>query len=239
MAHDGEGAKLASCRSHAILDNLRASVNGGTNKGPLKETHMQELDQVAERHLREEQSPTLAICGRHLPLLYRIASILVSPPHLFALLVIDLDGRFDATRLSCSDTDARHIYVHRPPRPSSYGCSAAEDAADEGGWDSGTDAGQLRSMIAEAGSFMLYGAGAAPSASRRWWGTAVVGGPGVGDIAAGWKGWLRVYREPVQAFALGMSAEEALERRSARQEAVDAAGWAAESRWGGFVFKDS
>jgi hypothetical protein len=36
-----------------------------------------------------------------------------------------------------------------------------------------------------------------------------------------------------------MSVEEALQRRSARQEAVDAAGWAAESQWGGFVFKDS
>lgn len=200
---------------------------------------MRELDEVATRHFRETQAPTLGICGRHLPLLYKFVSTIVSPPHQFSLLVIDLDGRFDATRLSCGDTDARHVYIHRPSRPSAYGTSAREDGSggDET-WDSSANPDHLRALVAEAANFMLYGAGAAPSASRRWWGTVVVGGPGAGDIVASWKGWLRISREPVQAFALGLSAEEALERRSARQEAVDAAGWTADSPWGGFLFKE-
>lgn len=200
---------------------------------------MQELDQIATRHFRETQAPTLAICGRHLPLLYKLTSTLVSPPHLFSILVIDMDGRFDATRLSCSDADARHIYIHRPPRLGSYGTSATEDdSGRDEAWDSSTNASRLRTLVAEAGNFMLYGTGAAPSASRRWWGTVVVGGPGAGDIVAGWKGWLRVSREPVQTFPLGLSAEEAFGRRSSRQEAVDAVGWTAESPWGGFVFTE-
>jgi hypothetical protein len=83
---------------------------------------------------------------------------------------------------------------------------------------------------------MLYGAHRA-SAGREWWGTVVVGGSGApGDISASWRGWLRVDRASVGGFAVGLSAEEALDQRAARQEVVDRAGWTASSAWGGFVF---
>lgn len=85
---------------------------------------------------------------------------------------------------------------------------------------------------------MLYGDASRASAGREWWGTIVLGGLGAGDVVAGWKGWLRVDRESVRGFALGISAEEALEQRERRQDAVEAAGWAATSQWGGFVFRD-
>lgn len=166
--------------------------------------------------------------------MYKIASTLVSPPHQFALLIIDLDGRLDATRLSCDEEDARHVYVQRPSRPAagsaSHGVAQYESPADI--------SEHVKSLVAGADSFMLYSAPAAASAPRRWWGTILVGSLGPCDIAAGWKGWLRVDREEVQGFPLGFSIEKALDRRDARQEALDGAGWSTASQWGGFVFQE-
>ena len=66
----------------------------------------------------------------------------------------------------------------------------------------------------------------------------VLGGLGAGDLVAGWKGWLRVDREAVRPFPPGISVEEALLQRDARNKAVQAAGWEVSSPWGGFVFHD-
>ncbi|KAF7548999.1 hypothetical protein G7Z17_g6680 [Cylindrodendrum hubeiense] len=192
----------------------RASTQGQIRA--TKSTHMQPLDQLAARRFHVTKAAGVSLSGRHLPLLYKIVSGLVSPPHLHALLIIDLDGRFDSTRLTCGESHLRHVYVQRPARSSPE---------------------RLRAVVTEAEGFMLYGDGAHASAARQWWGTIVVGGLGAGDIAAGWKGWLRVDREHIRAFALGISAEEAMEQRGRRQDAVDAAGWAATSEWGGFSFK--
>lgn len=188
---------------------------------PIKLTHLDALDTIISRHFRATQAATPSVAGRSLPLLYTLVSRLASPPHRYAVLVIDLDGRFDPTRLTCSDTDARHVYLQRPSRLTSR---------------SSTD--RLRAVVAAAENFMLYGAAAHPeaSAARSWWGTIVIGAHGAGDLAATWRGWLRVDREPVQPFPLGSSAEEALTQRPTRQAAVDAARWAATSPWGSFLF---
>lgn len=178
---------------------------------------MKSLDQLAARHFQATKAAGVSLSGRHLPLLYRLISALVSPPHLYALLIIDLDGRFDSTRLSCPETHLRHVYVQRPASSSPE---------------------RLRALVTDTETFMLYGDGARVSAARQWWGTVVLGGLGAGDIAAGWRGWLRVDREHIRGFTLGISAEEALEQRERRQDAVDAAGWAATSEWGGFTFSE-
>ncbi|KAH8699994.1 hypothetical protein BGZ61DRAFT_241129 [Ilyonectria robusta] len=193
----------------------RASTQGHIQAA--KSTHMQPLDQLAARRFQATKAAGVSLSGRHLPLLYKLISTLVSPPHLHALLVIDLDGRFDTTRLTCVESNLRHVYVQRPAR-------------------SNTE--RLRAVVAEAEGFMLYGNGAHASTARQWWGTVVVGGLGAGDIAAGWKGWLRVDREHIRGFTIGISAEEAMEQRGRRQDAVDGAGWAATSEWGGFSFKE-
>ncbi|KAM0341515.1 hypothetical protein ACHAPU_009963 [Fusarium lateritium] len=111
----------------------------------------------------------------------------------------------------------RHVYVQRPARG---------------------DLEQTRALAVQAENILLYGNVARASAGREWWGTIVVGGLGAGDIATGWKGWLRVDRENVRGFALGISAEEALNQKEQRQDIVDAVGWAATSQWGSFVFKE-
>lgn len=95
---------------------------------------------------------------------------------------------------------------------------------------------------------MLHDESSAQSRGREWWGTVVVGaaegsGPAAsgaaGDVvAAGWKGWLRVEREKVGGFAMGMGVREAKARRDERQRVVDGVGWAVESDWGGYVFHE-
>ncbi|KAM5352173.1 hypothetical protein ACJ41O_004896 [Fusarium nematophilum] len=182
-----------------------------------KRTYMRPLDDIAARHFQATKAASISISGRHLPLLYKLISTLIAPPHLYTVLIIDLEGRFDATRLTCSPPHTRHVYIQRPAR---------------------TSPEQLRAMVAEAENVLLYGNVAQASAAREWWGTIVVGGLGAGDIAVGWKGWLRVDRQHVRGFALGISAEEALEQRTQRQDVVEAAGWAVASQWGGFTFKE-
>ncbi|KAM0424646.1 hypothetical protein ACHAPT_010172 [Fusarium lateritium] len=205
-------------RSALALDATLPGTRPQPQSHIQKLTYMQPLDDIAARHFQATKAAGINISGRHLPLLYKLISTLISPPHLYAVLVIDLEGRFDATRLTGSPSHARHVYVQRPARGSSE---------------------QLRALVAEAEGVLLYGDAAKASAGREWWGTVVVGGLGAGDVtAASWKGWLRVDRENVRGFALGISAEEALEQRGQRQGAVEAAGWAATSQWGGFTFKE-
>lgn len=187
---------------------------------------MQELDDLANRHFRATQSAPVSVSGRSTSLLDKVASSLVSAPHQFAVVIIDLEGRFDPTRLSCNDLDLRHVYVKRPPRIVSI-----EDSG------TGTSPEQLRVLVDQAEKFMLYGNHA--SGDRPFWGTIIAGGLGAGDLTTGWKGWLRVDREEVRSFALGISAEEALEKRNARQKAVDEAPWTASSHWGGFSFEET
>ncbi|RBQ64630.1 hypothetical protein FVER14953_02595 [Fusarium verticillioides] len=213
---------LRSLRSSLPADPNRLSspdqVQHQTHILPNKLTHISELDEITAAHFHATKSAGLGISGRHLPLLYRLISNLITPPHLYAILVIDTEGRFDATRLTCSPSHLQHVYVHRPVR---------------------SDPDNARALVADAEDILLYGSVAKASAGREWWGTVVVGGVGAGDITTGWKGWLRIDRESVRGFAPGISAEEALDHKRQRQDIVDAAGWAATSQWGSFVFREA
>jgi hypothetical protein len=139
----------------------------------------------------------------------------VSEPHCKTVVVVDLESAFDATRLSCSQEGLRHVHIYRPPRGSPT---------------------HVREMIAGIETWMLYGDHS--STTREWWGTIVLGGIGAGDVNAGWKGWLKVEREEVGGFAVGLSAQEAFESREKRQDVVDQAGWTATSSWGSFIFQE-
>jgi hypothetical protein len=199
--------------------------------------------------------PLLSLSGRPLPLVYTLLAALLAPPHSYAVSVIDLDGRFDVTRLlevdipsskeasdvgsiavdpsSVSGTnthlephDLAHLYVSRPAN------------------GSGRPEEEVRRAVERSSNAMLYGDHG--SRAREWWGVIVVGeiaggsGGNTADhavnVVAGWKGWLRVGREEVGAFGPGTSVQEALRDRQIRQQAVDEKGWTAKSVWGGLLF---
>ncbi|KAH9439982.1 hypothetical protein MCOR02_003515 [Pyricularia oryzae] len=212
------------------------------------------LNDLAARHGRATGSALVSISGRHLALLHLLIATLIAPPHSKAVVVVDLDGRFDPVRVlqctpwsSSSDdngnsitrptpADLDHVHVHRPARTS------------------GPQSAVIRAAVATAEQHLVYGRHG--SVAREWWGTVVVGGAvgaaaaaagdgedGVAsaavDVVAGPRGWLRVERHEVPGFGLGMSVEEALVERERRRRAVEEAGWKAGSVWGGFGFGEA
>ncbi|KAI2467990.1 hypothetical protein F4781DRAFT_286049 [Annulohypoxylon bovei var. microspora] len=230
-----------------LLDTLRVNLTGGSSN-IRPEIPIPALANIATRYHKATQSappPVLSVSGRYLPLLYHLVSTLIAEPHNYTVVIVDAESRFDVTRLVSSSSnpsrsnpaahhpsstgypaqvpDLRHVHVYRPARGQE----------------------QVQAAIAAAGQWMLYGAHG--SRAREWWGTVVIGGGsgagggmGVkGDVNAGWKGWLRVQREEVSLFPAGVSVEEALLDREKRQEVVDAAGWVAASRVGGYVWRDA
>ncbi|KAM0333986.1 hypothetical protein ACHAQA_001006 [Verticillium albo-atrum] len=213
------------------------------------------LDALVARNRQTAPSAPLQLTGRYLPLVYALISTLIAPPHNKTIIVIDLENRFDATRLTSGDSgpdrdppqgdesvniaDAanevdpddplRHVHVYRPAR-----CNAD----------------RLREFVAGAEAWMLYGRH--DSRNREWWGTILIGAPLSAaaapapgrlsrniQLTASWRGWMRVDREDVRGFALGACAGEALGDREKRQDAVDAAPWTASCAWGTLAFKES
>ncbi|KAI1500336.1 hypothetical protein F5X99DRAFT_241924 [Biscogniauxia marginata] len=210
-----------------LLNSLRAKFAIHSTRPPDPKIPIPELNGIVSRYLKATQSappPLLSTSGRYLALLYHLISTLIAAPHNFTVVLVDTENRFDVTRLVAPGStpapgypatlsDLKHLHIYRPPRGQE----------------------QVRAAIAAAEEFMLYGTHG--SRDREWWGTVVIGGTG-GDINAGWKGWLRVEREEVGGFNVGISVEEALGERNRRQEMVDAAGWVASSRWGSYAWKE-
>ena len=187
----------------------------------------------------------MSVTGRHIVLLNLLIATLIAEPHSKAVVVIDIERRFDPTavlqtlpfmelppeddsgnqterpHVSTSHVtmaDLSHIHVYRPSRGSKA---------------------QLADLLASAEEYMFYGKHA--SRAREWWGTILIGegdpGGGLVDVVGGWKGWLRVDRAEVQGFGIGMSVKEALADRERRQQALDRERrWVASSVWGSFTF---
>lgn len=185
------------------------------------------------QNFRSTHATPLQLAGRYMPLVYSLVSALVASPNSKAVVIIDVDSRFDATRLAAAEDDIRHVHVYRPAR-----CSPEK----------------LGDVVAAAETWMLYGHH--DSRTREWWGTIVIGSPlavhppsaaaAAGgraaarvDVTASWRGWMRVDREELPGFPLGISAREALRDRDRRQDVVDAALWRATCQWGGFSFAEA
>lgn len=167
------------------------------------------LDEIWRRH-----GGKLEITGPEgLVLLYKIVSVVVSPPRSGTVVVVDADGGFDLTRLDCDVEDLKHVHVSRPLK------------------------GQVKETIMEVKDYLLGGEHA--SMARECVGIFVNGAQG-GEVMVGWKGWLRVESEmeDVPRFGIGMSVEEALREREQRQVALDGKRWRAASEWGQFTWTD-
>ncbi|KAM3517587.1 hypothetical protein NHJ13051_008854 [Beauveria bassiana] len=208
-----------------ILGSLRnaykpivASGHDATINYKVKKTGISALDEIIGRHFQYTKTGGLAITGRYLPLVYKIASTLASPPNNKVVIIIDYEGSFQASGLNCSESALEHIYVLRP----------AENTRDK-----------LRDVIASTENYVVYNEEAKKSANLELWGTIVLGSTTGGDVTAGWKGWLRVDREEVRPFPPDISIEEALQQREERQRAVEASRWQVSSAWGGFCFNDN
>jgi len=161
------------------------------------------LDEIWRRH-----GGKLEIIGRALPLLYLIVDTAVEEK-LGTVVVVDMDGRFDVSRLRC---ELQHVHMVRPFK------------------------GALKITLDSIDDYLLYGQH--QSKGRELVATIVIGGQG-GDIMAGWRGWMLVEREEVAKFEPGTSVEEALVEREARQEAVESADWIASSACGEFRWKEA
>lgn len=124
---------------------------------------------------------------------------------------MDVDGKFDVTRLNCSVDDLKHVYVVRPPN------------GPKG----------VNECLEQATKWLTYGDHG--SRGRELVVKVVNGGGGQtamkADVVGGWRGWLKAGSgaQEVMRFGMGMSVEEALMERDERQEAVDGSGWWARS----------
>ncbi|KAK8149192.1 hypothetical protein G3M48_007956 [Beauveria asiatica] len=208
-----------------ILDSLRnaykpsvAPEHDALINFKVKKTGIYALDEIIDRHFQNTKTGGLSIRGRYLPLVSKIASTLASPPNNKVVIIIDYEGSFRASGLTCSESALEHIYVLRP----------AENTRD-----------QLRDVVASTENYVVYNEEAKKSGNRELWGTIVLGSTAGGDVTAGWKGWLRVDREEVRPFPPDISIEEALQQREERQRAVEASRWQVSSAWGGFCFYDN
>jgi len=161
------------------------------------------LDEIWKRH-----GVKLEIIGRALPLLYLIVDTAIEEKS-GTIVVVDMDGRFDVSRLRC---DLQHVHMFRPVK------------------------GALKITLDSIDDYLLYGQH--QSKGRELVATIVIGGQG-GDIMAGWRGWMLVEREEVAKYGPRMSIEEALMERDARQEAVESADWVASSAWGEYRWKET
>lgn len=203
----------ASLTSPQLLDALKLSHHQFSGL-PLSRIGEEELDEMWNMH----GSDQLQICGRYKTLLYRIISIAVSEPRNGAVLVIDGDGKFDITKLSCAIEDTKHVWVVRTR-------NGMED---------------VQQALRDGVQWLTYGDNA--SKGRDLALRIVSGGPGGGkstdgfDIVGGWRGWLRVDsgRQEIAKFAPGLSVEEALREDSQRRDAVERAGWNGVSEEGAY-----
>jgi len=184
--------------------------------GDLRKLYAKEIDSTPRRlgnldldSIWNKHGGKLEVTGRALPLLYHIISTAVSTPRLGTVAVVDVDGRFDVSRLDCSMDDLKHVHIFKPVR----------DA--------------VKVTVDSIEPYLVYGSHS--SQGRDLVAVMVIGGVG-GDVLVGWRGWLKAEseKEQVVRFGMGMSVEEALREREARQNALDEKGWTAQSEWGSY-----
>lgn len=206
-------------------------------------THIHSLDELWSHSYQNQ--PRLSVSGRQLPLLIHILTALLSNAGGKVgkcVVLIDVHSRFSPSFLAFHDddedddarpeaglkqnrlkrSDLKHLHIFRPL------------------------AQNLESTLKGVEEYMLCGNH--DSYGREFGGTILLGvdgreGVDMGNLRGmgrplmvmGWRGWLRVEREEVGAFGMGLSVEEMLEEREGREEAVRGKGWRGVGEKGGEV----
>jgi hypothetical protein len=129
--------------------------------------------------------------------------------------VVDTDGRFDVSRLTCGFEELQHVHVFCPVR----GRAGVLDCLKE-----------VERFLIDGGHW---------SWDRECVGT-VVNGAKDGGLNVSWRGWLTAEseRSGVPGFGAGMSVEEAMEVREERMWAVERKSWRARCEWGDYQWQD-
>lgn len=131
-------------------------------------------------------------------------------------------GKEEERRLKKSDLKHLHIF-----RPSSKNLEVTLKGIEEY-----MLYGEHESHGREFGGTILFGFDARDAGGNA---VANVRGMGRPEIMMGWKGWLRIEREEVAGFGVGVSAEEMLGERGRREEVLKGKGWRGRGEKGGEV----
>lgn len=134
---------------------------------------------------------------------------------------VDEDGKQEK---KLKKSDLKHLHIFRP--------SAENLETTLKGIEEYMLYGDHESYGREFGGSILFGSDGRDAAGKT---VANVRGMGRPDIIMGWRGWLRVEREEVAGFGMGVSAEEVLGQRERREEVVKGKGWRGVGDKGGEV----
>ncbi|ROV91384.1 hypothetical protein VMCG_09668 [Cytospora schulzeri] len=170
----------------------------------VKSYPIRDIDHLVTQHFRATQSAPLSLSGRHLPFIYLLVATLVAAPHSKAVVVVDIDAKFDITRvLQCTPHTSPSI--HEGTTETAVAPSEATTAQQHKpitvlpGHTEGQatiapvqrvtlddlkhihvyrpargSPSHIRDVLASAEHHMIYSRHA--SIAREWWGTVVIGG---------------------------------------------------------------
>lgn len=184
------------------------TATGGNNAAPsaskVKTYPIRDLDTLVTHHFRATQSAPLSLSGRHLPFIYLLVATLVAAPHSKAVVVVDIDAKFDITRVfQCTPHPSSLAYEGTPktaaPLNDAITAQPHKPTAVQAGHTDGHatvtqvqrvtlddlkhihvyrpargSPSHIRDVLAAAEHHMVYSRHA--SSAREWWGTIVIGG---------------------------------------------------------------
>ncbi|KUI55480.1 hypothetical protein VP1G_02854 [Cytospora mali] len=96
-------ALRANLNSTSVEQGSSSTAAPGGNAAPstskVKSYPIRDLDTLVTQHFRATQSAPLSLSGRHLPFIYLLVATLVAAPYSKAVIVVDIDAKFDITRV--------------------------------------------------------------------------------------------------------------------------------------------
>lgn len=181
----------------------------GTHAGPpdpswakVNSYPIQDLDRLVTQHFRATQSAPLSLSGRYLPLIYLLVATLIAAPHNKTVVIVDVEGRFDITRVTqCVPHQEAPVPTVTDAVEDNSHTKEQQSNADQGHQGRTKDqptiaparqvtlndlkhvyvyrpargsTSHIREVLSAAENHMIYSRHA--SVAREWWGSIVIGG---------------------------------------------------------------